>query len=58
MLIQEGLNDSTYRWKNVIYDCIDGIRNELETHKKENMIPIIKLIQLYKENDHVVICSK
>jgi len=58
MLIQEGLNNSNYKWMSIVYDCIDGIRNELDDHKIENYLPMKKLIGMFKENDHFVICGK
>jgi hypothetical protein len=57
LLLQEGLNNSTHKWMRLIYDAIDGIRNELGGHKLENILPLHKLTKLLLENPTAELCN-
>jgi hypothetical protein len=57
MLLQEGLNNSKYKWMTIVYDCIDAIRNELELHKNENILVLKRYNDKFLEDNYFVICS-
>jgi len=50
MILQEGLNASTLKWRAVVYDAIEGIRNFLISALEEDFGALARVAELSKEN--------
>lgn len=48
MIMQEAINQSSYHWRRLVWDCIDQIREAINTGEKSYMVTLAKVIHLYK----------
>ena len=49
MIIQEAINQSSFKWRRIVFDCIDQIRSAIETGNESYIQTMIKIIHMYKE---------
>jgi hypothetical protein len=49
MIIQEAINQSSFSWRRIVFDCIDQIRSAIDTGDNSYLQTMVKIIHMYKD---------